>query len=87
MLKTFAVTLVTISLFTGTANARGGGGAEPMPLTSFTDLPRYCPCQPLRRIMPGHKITRLHHSSAHNRSDISDPSGALTRRLKRAGAL
>jgi hypothetical protein len=87
MLKGFAATLLAISLFTGTAIAHGGGGAEPMPLTSFTDLPRYCPCQPLRRIMPGHKIIRLHHSAAHNRSDISDPSGALAHRLKRAGAL
>jgi len=68
MLKAFAATLLTISIFTGTAaNAHGGGGAEPMPLISFTDLPRYCPCQPLRRMMSIHKTTRLHQRSAHDR--------------------
>jgi hypothetical protein len=68
MLRTFAVTLLTIFLLAGAANAHGGGGAEPMPLTNFTDLPRYCPADPPRRIMPVHKSTRPRQSSrsAHN---------------------
>jgi hypothetical protein len=67
MSKTFAATLLVMCLLAGTANAHGGGGAEPMPLTSFTDLPRYCPAQPCRRIMPVHKPARLRQSSDHNR--------------------
>ena len=66
MSKTFAA-LLTISLFTSAANAHGGGGAEPFPLVSFTDLPRYRPAEPLRRIMPVHKSpTRSRQNSAHN---------------------
>jgi len=67
MLKAFAAMLLTVSLFTSTANAHGGGGAEPMPLTSFTDLPCYRPAEALRRVTPVHKPSRLHQSSAHNR--------------------
>jgi hypothetical protein len=67
MSKAFAVTLLTIFIFTGAANAHGGGGAEPMPLVSFTDLPCYRPAQPLRRIMPVHKPSRLHQISVHDR--------------------
>ena len=67
MSKTFAATLLTISLFTGVANAHGGGGAEPMPLTSFTNLPRYRPAEPLRRITTIHKPSQPRQSSAHNR--------------------
>jgi hypothetical protein len=67
MLRTFAATLLTISLFTGAANAHGGGGVEPMPLTNFTDLPRYRPAEAVRRVTPVHKASRLHQSSAHNR--------------------
>ena len=68
MLRTFGATLLMIFLLAGAANARGGGGAEPMPLTNFTDLPRYRPAEPLRRIMPVHKSTRPRQSShsAHN---------------------
>jgi hypothetical protein len=66
MLKIFAAMLLTVCLFAGTANAHGGGGAEPMPLTNFTDLPCYRPAAALRRGSSVHKASRLHQSSAHN---------------------
>ncbi len=43
MLKMCAVTLLAILCCTGAASAHGGGGAEPMPSTSFTDMPNYSP--------------------------------------------
>ena len=43
-----AALLLAGSLYTGKADARGGGPAETMPLTSFTDLPPYRP-KPLCR--------------------------------------
>jgi hypothetical protein len=53
VLKIFAILLVPIAIFTVTANAAGGGGgAEPMPGTNFTDMPSYQPrpIEPLSRI-------------------------------------
>jgi len=66
MMKVFVVVLLAISAGAGAAYARGGGAAEPMPQTSFTDLPSYHPfdpSQPLRRHARRH--ARWHHSPAH----------------------
>jgi len=41
MLKIFAAMLLATSIYAGTASARGGGGAEPMPSINFTDMPNY----------------------------------------------
>ena len=41
MMKIFAVTLFAMFAFANAANA--GGGAEPMPLTNYTDMPPYHP--------------------------------------------
>lgn len=52
VLKIFAIVLVPTAIFTAATNAAGGGGAEPMPETSFTDMPSYQPgpIEPLGRI-------------------------------------
>ncbi len=57
MLKSFAAVLLATSTF-ATTSARGGGPAETMPGTNFTDMPSYPakPVEPLRRI----KHTREH---------------------------
>jgi hypothetical protein len=43
MLKICAAALLATLCCTGAANAHGGGGAEPMPSTNFTDMPSYSP--------------------------------------------
>jgi len=41
MLKIFAAAVLATTISAGAANARDGGGAEPMPGISFTDMPSY----------------------------------------------
>lgn len=43
MLKISAAALLATLCCAGAANARGGGGVEPMPGTNFTDMPSYSP--------------------------------------------
>lgn len=43
MLKTGVAVVFATLCFVGAASARGGGGAEPMPQTNFTDMPSYSP--------------------------------------------
>jgi hypothetical protein len=43
MSKIFASFLLAASIYTGPVSAHGGGPAETMPLTSFTDMPDYRP--------------------------------------------
>jgi hypothetical protein len=55
MLKIFAAVLLTASVHAGAASAHGGGPAETMPGTSFTDLPSYRPALLCRSKQPcGH---------------------------------
>jgi len=65
MFKICAAVLLAISLYAGAASAAGGGGAEPMPLTSYTDMPSYhpyCPC-PAGRIKHAHRHARRYYDS------------------------
>ena len=41
MLKILAATLLVTSIYAEAADARGGGPAETMPGTNFTDTPSY----------------------------------------------
>jgi hypothetical protein len=43
MLKIFGAVLIATSVYAGAASARGGGPAEAMPATNFTDMPSYRP--------------------------------------------
>jgi len=43
LLKIFTIVLLATAACAGAANARGGGGAETMPLTNYTDMPSYHP--------------------------------------------
>jgi hypothetical protein len=43
MLKILAAVLFATSIYAGPAGAHGGGGAETMPGTNFTDMPSYRP--------------------------------------------
>ncbi len=43
MLKTFTFVLLATSIYAGPVSARGGGGAETMPATNFSDMPSYRP--------------------------------------------
>jgi hypothetical protein len=43
MLKICGAALLATLCCSGAANAHGGGGAEPMPSTNFTDMPNYAP--------------------------------------------
>jgi hypothetical protein len=61
MSKTFAAVLVAALAFAGAASARGGGPAEPMPGTNFTDMPSYSP----RPIVPAR---RARHVPRYDRS-------------------
>jgi len=58
MFKIFATVLLTASIYANAASAHGGG-AEPMPGISFTDMPSY-PAKPLTQIKPGRKNIRWH---------------------------
>jgi hypothetical protein len=64
MVKIFAAALLATSIFAGSASAHGGG-AEPMPSISFTDLPDY-PAAPISRLKPVHKNSRWHRGFARN---------------------
>jgi len=62
MLKILAAILLAMSIYAGSANARGGGGAETMPGTNYTDMPDYRPkpVERRRRLKPmskhGHRL-------------------------------
>lgn len=43
MLKIGATAVFATLCFVGAASAHGGGAAEPMPHTNFTDMPSYSP--------------------------------------------
>ena len=43
MLKIFCVVLLVTATYCTTASAHGGGGAESMPGTNYTDMPAYRP--------------------------------------------
>ena len=43
MLKICAAALLAILCCTGAASAHGGGAAEAMPSTNFTEMPNYSP--------------------------------------------
>jgi hypothetical protein len=61
--KMLAIALFAATACTGAAYARGGG-AEPMPMTNFTDLPDYRP-KPLTRCQHSKRVcdhTRWHQS-------------------------
>lgn len=58
MLKIFAAMLLATSIYAGTASARGGG-AEPMPSISFTDMPNY-PAKRMNQTDPPRKNVRWH---------------------------
>lgn len=66
MLKIFVAVVLVTSIYAGPVSARGGGGggAEPMPLTNFTDMPSYQP-RPVKRPICKHacKPLRWHQSS------------------------
>jgi hypothetical protein len=48
MLKICAAVFFATLCYVGAASAHGGGAAEPMPMTNFTDMPNYSP----QRIAP-----------------------------------
>jgi len=56
MLKMCASALLATLCCTGAANAHGGGSAEPMPSTNFTDMPSYSP----QRVTPA-RLPRTKH--------------------------
>lgn len=64
MSKIFAAALLATSIYAGAASAHGGGGAEPMPGISFTDMPDYYPAKPINRIKPARKNSRWHRGFA-----------------------
>ena len=66
MVKIFAAALLAISMSAGAAIAHGGG-AEPMPGMSFTDLPSYHP-QPLE----SHKIKRARNHARWHQGTARD---------------
>jgi len=43
MLKIFCAGVLAASIYGGAANAHGGGPAETMPGTNYTDMPGYYP--------------------------------------------
>jgi PBP1b-binding outer membrane lipoprotein LpoB len=43
MLKIFSAVLLVTAIYGGCANAHGGGGAESMPGTNYTDMPAFSP--------------------------------------------
>jgi len=63
MLKICAAALLATSLYAGAASA-GGGGAEPMPGTNYTDMPSYHPCcRPAGRIKHARKHMHRYYDS------------------------
>jgi hypothetical protein len=51
MWKAFAIVLLIVTAYANAAYA-GGGGAEPMPQTNYTDLPSYHPNLPSYHPIP-----------------------------------
>jgi len=68
MLKIFCAVVLANSIYGGAANARGGGPAESMPETNFTDLPDYRPkpLAPHMAIKHPRKPVHSHHDLSHN---------------------
>ncbi len=56
MLKLCTAALLASWCCIGAASAHSGGGAEPMPGTNFTDMPRYSP----QRIAPAWLLKARH---------------------------
>jgi hypothetical protein len=56
MLKTGAAVVFATLCFVGAASAHGGGAAEPMPLTNYTDMPSYSPQR-----MPPARLLKSRH--------------------------
>jgi hypothetical protein len=56
MLKISAAVLFATLYFVGAASAHGGGGAEPMPQTNYTDMPSYSP----QRMAPARLLKSRH---------------------------
>jgi hypothetical protein len=54
--------LLAVCTFAGVAGAHGGGPAESMPSTNFTDMPSYPskPAEQLKRIKKPHQNVRRH---------------------------
>jgi len=66
MLRELAVVVLTVSTFADMASAHGGGPAESMPGTNFTDMSSYPikPAEQLKRIKKLHKNVRWHQGPA-----------------------
>ena len=66
MLKIFTAVLLATAACAGAASARGGGPAETMPGTNFTDMPSYHPKpdECLKRVKCSGKHARWHRSPA-----------------------
>jgi hypothetical protein len=56
MLKTFIAALLVMCAAVNVSNARGGG-ADTMPMVSYTDLPPYHPALPLKCVK---SLCRVH---------------------------
>jgi hypothetical protein len=69
MFKVATAVLLTTSLCVSAASARGGGGAEPMPGVSYTDMPPYLsgPPRPVEQIKPVHRHVRWRQRSERDR--------------------
>jgi hypothetical protein len=67
MLRKLAIVLLAVSTFAGVASAHGGGPAESMPGTNFTDMPSYPgkPAEQLKRIKKLHKNAGWHRGPTH----------------------
>jgi hypothetical protein len=66
MWKIFIAVLLATAACAGAASARGGGPAETMPGTNFTDMPRYHPkpVECLKQAKCAGKHVRWHRSFA-----------------------
>jgi hypothetical protein len=66
LLKIFATVFLATAAYAGAANAHGGGPAETMPSTNFTDMPSYHPkpAECPKRVKCMGKHARWHRSSA-----------------------
>jgi hypothetical protein len=66
LLRIFTIVFVATAMYAGAASARGGGPAETMPGTNFTDMPSYHPkpVECLTRVKCAGKHARRHRTSA-----------------------